>query len=115
MFKINDKKLWNTNSINKMSAELGITKIEANEILDRMVMSLPEYIKKIDIAFKNNKFEDITSMSHGLKGLTANLRIDDLSSEFFELEKSSKIMNAKDCNNKIQSIKHILKKMNVTL
>ena len=79
------------NSILKMMDELCLERIEAEELMDGFVRDLPRRLLELRNSIESGDIEKINAIAHGIKGLSASLRMEDISLAFLELENASKI------------------------
>lgn len=89
--------------------ELNFSIEEAEAILDEFVELLPEYLNRIEEAFKVNNFEEIKYAAHSLKGSSSNLRVKHIGKAASGLEEAAVEKNYEKCKNNIKELNILIK------
>jgi len=99
-----DKDTYIDNAVKEIMEKLDFDEQTAREILEDLINQLPEMLDQINEAFNNSDFEKLRKEAHTLKGASANVRLNELSSLCLELEEASKLENYLLCSQIITKI-----------
>lgn len=71
---------------NKALERLGGDGEFLNELLTDLVIQIDENIENLRQAIKNKNYKDLKTLSHSLKGASANLNVSRMATHFLQLE-----------------------------
>ncbi len=64
--------------IDSLSTEIGLPKEDLFELYDTFIEEMTDEIFKIKIAYQKGNFENIKNISHNIKGVSANMKFDEM-------------------------------------
>ncbi len=94
-------------SIGKMAEELQITEDEARGFFEDYKTVLSSELKKLDDALLNSDFQSAAEVAHNIKGMSANLRVENVTELAMQIENAAKEMNSALASDLVTQIKYL--------